>query len=294
MYELKTFYGPNEGYVIELYERYRQNPASVDPATRAIFDTWSPGSQLPSQQEAPATAVPFDVSDIVAAAALAHSIREGGRLEAHLDPLGSEPLGDPALLPETHGINDDILAQLPPGIIGGHAAEGAQNALEAIHALRAMYSGTLSYEFDQVKSPVERAWLRDAVGLQLYHERLTPGESHKLLKRLTQVEAFERYLHQTYPGQKRFSIEGTDVLVPMLDEIIRGAIESGTGELIIGMAHRGRLNVLAHVLEKPYAAILSEFGHMKHEEGVPLTDSFGFGYAGYVKDQLCAEHILGE
>src|SRR5260370_16885691 len=80
----------------------------------------------------------------------------------------------------------------------------------------------------------------------------------------------------------------------MLDEIIRGAIESGTGEVIIGMAHRGRLNVLAHVLEKPYAAILSEFGHMRHEEGEPLTDSFGFGYTGDVKYHLGPEHILGE
>src|SRR5260370_42289224 len=86
-----------------------------------------------------------------------------------------------------------------------------------------------------------------------------------ILKRLTQVEAFERYLHQTYPGQKRFSLEGTDVLVPMLDEIISGAVESGTGKVIIGMAHRGRLNVLAHVLEKPYKAILTEFGHPKRE-----------------------------
>jgi len=294
MYDLKTFYGPNAGYVIELYERYRQNPASVDPATRAIFETWSPGGQLPSQQAAPSPAVPFDVSYVVAAAALAHSIRERGHLAAHLDPLGSEPLGDPALLPETHGINDEILAQLPPGIIGGHAAEGAQNALEAIHALRAMYLGTISYEFDQVKSPVERAWLRDAVGLQLYHGRLTPGESRKLLKRLTQVEAFERYLHQTYPGQKRFSIEGTDVLVPMLDKVIDGAVESGADDVIIGMAHRGRLNVLAHVLEKPYSAILSEFMHQKHEEGVPLTDTFGFGWTGDVKYHLGAEHVLGE
>ena len=157
-----------------------------------------------------------------------------------------------------------------------------------------MYLGTISYEFNQVKSPVERAWLRDAVGLQLYHGRLTPGESRKLLKRLTQVEAFERYLHQTYPGQKRFSIEGTDVLVPMLDKVIDGAVESGADDVIIGMAHRGRLNVLAHVLEKPYSAILSEFMHQKHEEGVPLTDTFGFGWTGDVKYHLGAEHVLGE
>ena len=168
------------------------------------------------------------------------------------------------------------------------------NALEAIANLRAMYSGTISYEFDQVKSPDERHWLRDAVGLQLYRIQARRDTRYKLLKRLTQVEAFERFLHQAIPGQKRFSLEGTDVLVPMLDEIINAAIESGTCEVIIGMAHRGRLNVLAHVLEKPYTSILNEFRHMKHEEGVPLTDTFGFGYTGDVKYHLGAEHVLGE
>jgi 2-oxoglutarate dehydrogenase E1 component len=157
-----------------------------------------------------------------------------------------------------------------------------------------MYSGTISYEFDQVKSAQERAWLRDAVGLQLYRTSSDPAFRRNVLKRLTQVEVFERFLHQTYPGQKRFSLEGTDVFVPMLDEVIKAAIDCGTREVIIGMAHRGRLNVLAHVLEKPYAAILGEFGHMKHEEGVPLTDSFGFGYTGDVKYHLGAETILGE
>src|SRR5216683_4205318 len=226
MYDLKAFYGPNAGYVLELYERYRQNPASVDADTRAIFDTWSPENQLTAEQKATTGIAPFEVSKIVAASELAHAIRSRGHLGAHLDPLGSEPLGDPALLTETHGINDEDLAQLPPAVVGGHSAEGVRNALEAINNLRAMYSGTISYEFDQVKSPVERQWLRDAVGLQLYRESPDRASYQVLLKRITQVEAFERFLHQTYPGQKRFSLEGTDVLVPMLDEIIRGVIES--------------------------------------------------------------------
>jgi 2-oxoglutarate dehydrogenase E1 component len=294
MYDLEAFYGPNAGYVLELYERYRQNPDSVDTTTRAIFDTWSPEIRLAAEQEAATGIAPIEVTKIVAASALAHAIRSRGHLGAHLDPLGSEPLGDPTLQTETHGISDEDLAHLPPGVVGGHSAEGARDALEAITNLRAMYSGTISYEFDQVKSPLERGWLRDAVGLQLYRKSSDPASRHALLKRLTQVEAFERYLHQTFPGQKRFSLEGTDVLVPMLDEIIQAAIDCGTNEVIIGMAHRGRLNVLAHVLEKPYAAILSEFGHMKHEEGVPLTDSFGFGYTGDVKYHLGAETILGE
>jgi 2-oxoglutarate dehydrogenase E1 component len=296
---LQAFYGPNAGYVLELYERYRQNPQAVDPGTRAFFEGWSPPAEAApagSQAAAPQAAAlaPAQIAHILAASALAHAIRSRGHLGAHLDPLGSEPPGDPALLAETHGITESDLAQLPPDIIGGHSAEGARNALEAINNLRNMYSGTISYEFDQVKSPDERQWLRDAVGLRLY--RLPDGRDVRLqlLKRLTQVESFERFLHTSFPAQKRFSIEGLDVLVPMLDEIIGGAVASGIREVIIGMAHRGRLNVLAHVLEKPYAAILSEFRHMKHEEGVPLTDTFGFGYTGDVKYHLGAEHVLGE
>ncbi len=295
---LQEFYGPNAGYVLELYERYRQDPQSVDPATRAFFDNWTPPPEvaptLPGTVATTAKAAPVEVERIVAATTLAYAIRSRGHLGAHLDPLGSEPPGDPALLASTYGISEEDLAQIPPVVVGGHAAEGARNAQEAIANLRAMYSGTISYEFDQVKSPGERGWLRDAVGLQLY--RLPPGRDvrYALLQRLTQVESFERFLHTTFPGQKRFSIEGTDVLVPMLDQVIKDAVESGTREVIIGMAHRGRLNVLAHVLEKPYVNILNEFRHMKHEEGVPLTDTFGFGYTGDVKYHLGAEHVLGE
>lgn len=295
IHNLETFYGPNAGYVLELYDRYRKNPASVDATTRAMFEQWSP------EQEAEITApageaqsLPYSVSQVVAASALAHAIRERGHLGAHLDPLGSEPLGDPALSPEKYGITEADLEQLPPEVIGGHSAEGVRNALEAISALRAMYSGTISYEFDQVKSPVERGWLRDAVGLHHYREQQNPVASKKLLQRLTQVEAFEHYLHRTFQGQKRFSLEGTDMLVPMLDEVIQGAIETETKEVIIGMAHRGRLNVLAHILGKSYAAILAEFSHARHEEGTPLTDTFGFGWTGDVKYHLGAEHTLGE
>ena len=315
---LEKFYGPNAGYVQDLYERYIQDPATVSPDTREFFARWSPDAEALAQPLKEETVVPFhangasslgehekhkqtfelnqeQVEDIVAASALAHAIRERGHLGAHLDPLGKEPLGDPALLPETHGITNDHLALLPPQVIGGHAAEGAKNALEAINALRTMYSGTISYEFDQVKSANERAWLRDAVGLYQYHRTPTPTEARKLLKRLTQVEVLERYLHQTFPGQKRFSIEGIDVLVPMLDEIISGAIDSETKEVMIGMAHRGRLNVMAHVLGRPYANILARFAHVNmQEERVPATDSFGFGWTGDVKYHLGAEQMLGE
>jgi 2-oxoglutarate dehydrogenase E1 component len=221
-------------------------------------------------------------------------MRERGHLGAHLDPLGSEPLGDPALLPETYGLDETDLAQLPPSVVGGHAAEHADTALQAINALRAMYAGTISYEFDQVKSPVERHWLRDAVGLRLYRQEKDARAKREVLKRLTRVETFERFLHTTFPGQTRFSLEGSDVLIPMLDEIIREAAESGAAEVMIGMAHRGRLNVLAHVLEKPYTAIIGEFLHARPQPGEATTESFRAGWIGDVKYHLGAEYVLDE
>jgi 2-oxoglutarate dehydrogenase E1 component len=306
--ELASFYGPNAGYVLELYERYQRDPASVDPETRAFFERWSPDGAVEREvraagalsAEAPAAppiipgAAPagqpvFNINKVIGATALAHGIRARGHLGAHLDPLGTEPLGDPALLLETYGLTEADLAALPPDVIGGHSAEGAANALEAIKRLRAMYSGTISYEFDQVKSSDERRWLRDAVGLALYRQELDPASKRDLLERLTQVEAFERYLHQTFPGQKRFSIEGVDALVPMLDEIIGQAVETGTREVTIGMAHRGRLNVLAHVLEKPYTAILAEFMHPQHLERTPASELTDEGWTGDVKYHLGAE-----
>jgi 2-oxoglutarate dehydrogenase E1 component len=295
---LTLFYGPNAGYVLELYESYQRDPSSVDQETRAFFERWSPDGALAAEAPAAPPTLPpsaptwqpaYTVQQVIGATALAHGIRARGHLGAHLDPLGTEPLGDPALLLETYGLTEADLAALPPDVVGGHAAEGTRNALEAINHLRAMYSGTISYEFDQVKGPEERGWLRDAVGLALYRQELDAAAKRDLLERLTQVEAFERYLHQTFPGQKRFSIEGVDALVPMLDEIIGQAAETGAREVVMGMAHRGRLNVLAHILEKPYAAILSEFMHPRYEERTPASEMTDDGWTGDVKYHLGAE-----
>src|SRR5258707_12751883 len=196
MDNLQTFHGPNAGYVLELYECYLNDPASVAAVTRAVFEHWAPqqtsmsGTRAsvaltPAGSDRYGGGTPFRVADVLAASALAHGIRSRGHLGAHLDPLESEPLVDPALVPETYGISEADLAQLPPDVVKGHAAEGVSNALEAINALRAMYSGHISYEFDQVKSPIERGWLRDAVGLQLYRETLNTNAKRKLLERLT-------------------------------------------------------------------------------------------------------------
>ena len=132
------FSGVNAGYVLELYERYRQNPESVDPATRRAFEAWTPSElERPTAQPAPAAGGPApDLRVIVGAANLVESIRRYGHLAAQVDPLGSAPVGDPSLSPRAHGITDEDLKALPAALVGGVAAESTANAYEAIEKLR--------------------------------------------------------------------------------------------------------------------------------------------------------------
>jgi 2-oxoglutarate dehydrogenase E1 component len=250
------FQGVNAGYVLELYEKYRQDPASVDPATRRAFETWAPPTE-PS--DAPQRASGPDIRLIVGAANLVESIRRYGHLAAQLDPLGTAPTGDPSLSPRAHGLTDDELKALPASLVGGVAAESSSNAYEAIEKLRRVYCSTTGFDLSHVFVPEERDWLRHAAESGRYLPPMDPANAAALLDRITQVEVFERFLQKTFPGKTRFSVEGVDMLVPVLDEIICGAADSGTRHTMIGMAHRGRLNVLAHVLQKPYAQILAEF-----------------------------------
>ena len=251
----EEFSGLNRGYVLELYEKYRQNPASVDAETRALFEGWTP----PADDVAPAAAEGVSLHRVVGAANLAQSIRRYGHLAAHLDPLGSVPIGDPSLAPETHGVTEEDLRALPASLVSSPLSENAANMFEVVEAFRRVYCSTAGYDFAHVFVPEERRWLRQAVETGRYRSPADPINAAALLERLTQVEVFERFLHRTFPGKTRFSIEGLDMLVPALDEIIGDSAEAGVRHILIGMAHRGRLNVMAHVLCKPYEQILAEF-----------------------------------
>jgi 2-oxoglutarate dehydrogenase E1 component len=256
---LGRFGGVNAGYVLELYERYRQNPESVDQATRAAFEHWNPAELEPGGGEAISASAAGDVPAIVAATILADSIRRYGHLAAHLDPLGSTPPGDPSLSPETYSVTDEDLRRLPASLVGGPAAETSTTALEAIEKLRRVYCSSTGFDYSHIFVPEERDWLRHAAESGRFLPPLDPASTEALLDRITQVEVFERFLQRTFPGKTRFSLEGLDMLVPALDEIISGAADTGARHAVIGMAHRGRLNVLAHILEKPYSQILAEF-----------------------------------
>ena len=299
MSDLRAFHGPNAGYVLELYDRYLADPNSVDPEIRAFFAEFRPtlpptnGAAAAERAETGAPAI-ADVRKIVAAASLALSIREYGHLAARLDPLGTEPLGAPELDPSYHGLTEADLRALPPLVVGGPVAEGAANAAEAIARLREIYSGTIGFDFDHVQIAAERAWLTEAVESRRFAIPLERSAKRALLRRLTDVEAFEKFLHQTYLGQKRFSIEGNDMLVPMLDEIVHEAAAAGTREIVLGMAHRGRLNVMTHVLARPYASIIAAFeGNKWRTASQPASDASD-DWTGDVKYHLGARLLRGQ
>ena len=258
--------GLNRGYVLELYEKFRRDPASVDSDTRELFRRWTPpdaGDEEGAVSSAPLESIPSDARPLqkaVGAVNLAQSIRRYGHLAAKLDPLGVRPpVGDPSLLPEWHGVTDDDLRKLPATLIRSPLADGAANMGEVVDAFRRVYCSRTGYDYAHVFVPEERRWLRQAAEAGRFRAPSDPIDPVALLNRLSQVEAFERFLHRTFPGKTRFSIEGTDMLVPILDEVIGEAAEAGTRHILVGMAHRGRLNVMAHVLNKPYAQILAEF-----------------------------------
>ena len=290
-----SFSGPNAGYVEELYERFRQDPASVDAATRAYFEQgFTPASvaaettrDMASPSIAQAVAPAIDVKKIVSAARLARIVREIGHLDAHLDPLGSEPPSDPSLTLEAHGLTTDDLLSLPASVVGGPLSKGVANALAALAKLRRAYSGSVGYEDDHIQVAEEREWLREAVETGRFFQNFGPAEKRDLLESLTAVDTFEQFLQKTppYQGQKRFSIEGLDIMVPIMDAIVRCTAQAGTREVVIGMAHRGRLNVLAHILNKPYEAILAEFPNPNTTPTPQLSvsGSGALGYSGDVK-----------
>jgi 2-oxoglutarate dehydrogenase E1 component len=286
----QPFYGPNAGYVIELYERYLADPTSVDAETRAFFETWTPPTDVAISSNGAAVAAPVaaDIEVILAAARYADAIRTQGHKAATIAPIGQRtPVSEtPMLRADTHGISEATLSSLPASVVGGPIATSAANAHEAIEQLRAVYCGTIGYEFAHVQEAERRDWLRDAAETGRFREPLSDDAKRALLDRLTAVESFERFLHTTYLGAKRFSIEGTDSLVPVLDEIVIDATEAGAQEIVIGMAHRGRLNVLAHVLGKPYEAIFDEFGHYGHRLGASASESTDIGWTGDVKYHL--------
>jgi 2-oxoglutarate dehydrogenase E1 component len=240
---------------------------------------------VPRAEPPPAAEVGELTAAVAAAMSLVKAYRTHGHLIAHLDPLGSEPPGDPAL-DETRlepPLTEELQARIPARLL--RLSVPGETLLEALPRLREVYSGTIAYEIEHISDHAERVWLRRAIESGRYRAAMSADERRDLLRQLARVEAFETYLRRAFIGQKQFSIEGLDVLVPMLDEAVDLAARGGAHEVLIGIAHRGRLNVLAHIVGRPYATILREF---EGERSIDALVADPEGGSGDVKYHLTA------
>ena len=274
---------------VALVEAPPGQPEAAEPATEQVAPepvliVTEPGTLR--QDAVPVTAPDTELlAGVAAAMALVDAIRSHGHLAARLDPLGSEPLGDPALEESELEVPlpIEVQAQIPAELLGVHV-EG-ETLAEVLPRLREVYMGTIAYEIEHISDHAERLWLRKAFESGRFHAPMSGELRRALLERLAQVEAFETYLRRAFIGQKQFSIEGLDALVPMLDEAVELAARAGAHEVLIGIAHRGRLNALAHTVGRSYASILREF---EGERSIDALVTDPEGGTGDVKYHLSA------
>ncbi len=297
--------GLNAGFARDLLEDYLENPEAVPTEWRELFESGRsdvvaahpglarllelagnghPAAAPAAAPSPPAEAIPVTdelLGAVAAAMALIKAHRMHGHLAAHLDPLGSEPPGDPALEPERliPKLTPELQARVPASVLRLYVP--GETLAEALPRLQETYCGTIAYEIEHIAEHEKRVWLRQAIESGKYRHELSSDERKELLASLSRVEAFEQYLRRAFLGQKQFSIEGLDVMVPMLDEAVELAAENGAHEVVIGMAHRGRLNVLAHTLGLGYDSIIREFEGERTIEAVVATEEGGTGDVKY-------------
>ncbi len=283
--------GSNADFVAELYARYAADPTSVDPSWRDFFSglrddakgiisemrgaSWSetPLSRVIAGGHAPQNVVAFpqpahhaandavnkrDILDSLRAIMLIRAWRVCGHLAANLDPLGLTPVGrHPELDPATYGFGEADIDR--PVFIDGVLGLEQATVRQIIDALKRIYGGSVGVEFMHIQDPAQKSWIqerveawRDAPPLDAETRRLT-------LQSLTEAEAFEKFLQVKFPGTKRFGIDGGESMMPALKTIISRGADLGLQEVAIGMPHRGRLNVLTNLLQKPFVAMFAEF-----------------------------------
>ncbi|MCH5586645.1 2-oxoglutarate dehydrogenase E1 component [Shimazuella sp. AN120528] len=280
----KDLHGPNLAYILGQYEQYNKDPESVDSTLKVLFEQW--GSPVMVENNQPTLEMETDVKKVISAEKLVQYIRTYGHLSANINPLVKQEHALPNH--NEYGLNEEDLSKISAELIWTGSTEHVSTALDVIHHLQNVYTKSLAYEFSHVHNQEEREWLYSSVETKKFYPDFSTEIRSELLKRLMEVDEFEKFLQRTFTGQKRFSIEGVDMLVPMIDELIRTSSQMGVRHVMMGMAHRGRLNVLAHILGKPYEKIFSEFHHSTNKDIVPSEGSMGinFGWTGDVKYHL--------
>ncbi|HEX6763268.1 MAG TPA: 2-oxoglutarate dehydrogenase E1 component [Gaiellaceae bacterium] len=313
--------GLNTGYAHALLDEYLENPEGVPPEWRALFESGDteliathPGlarllERLPrngtdgdrharpepdaAEEPEPGPVAVVEAAPqpaavdaqllggIAAAMALVKAHRTHGHLGARLDPLGSEPVGDPSLEPLRlePRLTPELQERIPASVLGVHVP--GETLADVLPRLVETYCGTIAYELEHLSDHEQRFWLRRAIESGAYRRPSTADEQRALLRRLCEVEGMERFLRKRFLGQKQFSLEGLDVMIPMLDETIELAAQGGAHEIVMGMAHRGRLNVLAHTIGMPYEQILREFEGERTIDALAADPEGGTGDVKY-------------
>jgi 2-oxoglutarate dehydrogenase E1 component len=270
--------GGNAGFIEDLYEQFLKDPAGVDPTWAAYFKGLrgsAPGEvahgpireRLLARLQAPPAPAGAGSAESGGASAkqgavsrLIQIYANRGHLAANLDPLGLQERPRPYVLDlEYFGLSDaDLETEFFTGSRNHAIAERAK-LRDIIADLKFIYTDTIGAEFAHVSNSDERLWLQDGFQLARMQRRFSADEKKNILWQLTAAEGLERYLHTKYVGQKRFSLEGGDSLIPLLDDLVQHGGKMGVEETIIGMAHRGRLNVLVNLLGKSPKDLFSEF-----------------------------------
>ena len=278
-----ALYGGNAGYVEDLYEQFLRDPAAVDATWREYFSNLRGSSngvmpvsevahgeireRLRSRMQKPKSAAggATSATDVASAkqgavSRLIQVYANRGHLIAKLDPLGLQERAKPYVLdPQYFGLsNADLDTEFFTGSRNGAITERAK-LKDILASLKFIYTDTIGAEFAHVSNTDERLWLQDTFQLERMRRHKSVEEKRNILWQLTAAEGLERYLHTKYVGQKRFSLEGGDTLMPLLDELVQHGGRAGVEEVIIAMAHRGRLNVLVNLLGKSPKDLFNEF-----------------------------------
>jgi 2-oxoglutarate dehydrogenase E1 component len=274
----------NAAYLDELYKRYLENPESVGPDWGLFFAGFDMGATSGQPTAVSRPTHPSQAPEkTIGVFDLIHSYRELGHLVANLDPLGHNLTSHPLLELSEFGFESGDLER----VVECPTFRGCPTATlrELVQLLRQTYCETLGAEYMFIEDKEQRDWLKERMEPTLNRPALTTQDRQYLLARLTAAQGFEHFLHTKYVGQKRFSLEGAESLIPLLEAIIEEGANAGVQEIVMGMPHRGRLNVLAHTLRKPYEMIFAEF-----EGSFLRKDVQGDGdvkyHLGYARDYM--------
>ncbi|HEY1077351.1 MAG TPA: 2-oxoglutarate dehydrogenase E1 component [Fontimonas sp.] len=276
--ESSSIQGANAPYVEAFYEQFLEDPESVDPSWRAYFrliqDQNAPRETAHSEVVARFERLAREPRRVVAAEAgfdaraaekqaavlrLINYYRVRGHQAAKLDPLGLAPSAQvPDLDPAFHGLGPEDMDTVFN--VGSLASAADRLPLrEIIRIMRAVYTDTIGVEYMYLTETAEKRWIQKRLELMAFQPKLSVERKLEVLRQLVAAEGLERYLHKKYVGQKRFSLEGGDALIPAMDEVLHACAARGVEEIVIGMAHRGRLNVLVNILGKSPKALFAEF-----------------------------------